>query len=731
MPHFDSCARIAGRLNGPLPCSNINSALPEIEILEAMPRGPAPTDDYSALSVTNVKMYEDMNKVAHHTERYDQSKLIIRRGQEFIMGIVFSRPFDSLNDWVNIEFSIGNNPNITQGTLITLTLGGEQKTNTWRCRVVDISGTETKVGITPSTDCITGLFSTYVAVITSMWIRRTKRNPKTDFYILFNPWAPSDQVYMANEYERNEYVLNDTGVIYNGVVNKITSHPWNYGQFKRGVLDACLFLLDFGKMPLQYRGDVAKLVRKASGLINSQDDDGVLVGNWGENFSLGTAPSAWTGSSEILLSYASSGGVPVKFAQCWVYAGTFNTFLRCLGLPARIVTNYCSAHDNMGNLKTDIVLDEDGRMDANYTTDSIWNFHCWNEVFMKRPDIPPAFSGWQVVDATPQQTSDGYYRVGPTSVKAIKEGQLGYQFDAPFVFAEVNSDVVFYKRDKYGNTTTASTNTTYVGQIVVTKMIGSNNPEVITSNYKYPEGSPEDQQTMKQAESRGLTRNKTTLPASDVQLQLWANQSKESDDVNVTIYLINKSKEQRNVNISVTGKVDYYTGATRSVFKFVTRSFTLLPFEAQQELITVTAEEYKTLVMGQPFMSFVAYGFIENLGTSITSMVVFHLDTPPLNIEVSGTLQVGESIYVTVKFTNTVGYDLNNVSLRMEGSGLLPVKTKQYSLIAPGSSVKWIESFIPQLPGTKTLVACLDCAAIRDVCGQLDITIQPENAESN
>lgn len=59
--------------------------------------------------------------------------------------------------------------------------------------------------------------------------------------------------------------------------------------------------------------------------MNSLDDDGVLVGSWGGDFSLGTAPTAWTGSVEILRKYFSEGGQPVKYGQCWVYAGVFNT----------------------------------------------------------------------------------------------------------------------------------------------------------------------------------------------------------------------------------------------------------------------------------------------------------------------------------------------------------------------------------------------------------------------
>lgn len=35
------------------------------------------------------------------------------------------------------------------------------------------------------------------------------------------------------------------------------------------------------------------------------------------------------------------------------------------------------------------------------------NYHCWNEVFMIRTDLGKSFHGWQVVDSTPQETSDG------------------------------------------------------------------------------------------------------------------------------------------------------------------------------------------------------------------------------------------------------------------------------------------------------------------------------------
>lgn len=60
----------------------------------------------------------------------------------------------------------------------------------------------------------------------------------------------------------------------------------------------------------------------------------MLVGNWSKDFSMGTAPTAWTGSTKILLDYFST-GVPVCFGQCWVFAGVFNTCRGVVGGQVR------------------------------------------------------------------------------------------------------------------------------------------------------------------------------------------------------------------------------------------------------------------------------------------------------------------------------------------------------------------------------------------------------------
>ncbi|XP_051241809.1 coagulation factor XIII A chain-like [Dicentrarchus labrax] len=710
-----------GRYSEPVPTSNLQNDendFPEFEPFDedATPRSFAPVG--AALSVQHVDMCQQLNKPNHYTTAYDIQNLVVRRGQEFVVRVTFSRPLAEADDF-QLEFLIGSNPSPSKGTLVAVTFGSRHG-GPWSGQIVEAQGESVLLGITPTADAIVGKFRTYVAIVTSGGMQRTSRDANTDLYLLFNAWCPQDAVFLADEAARREYVMSDYGVIFQGTVSAMSQRNWMYGQFERGVLDACIYILDASRMPIYNRGNIIQLVRKGSAMINSQDDNGVLVGNWSDDYSMGMPPTSWTGSVKILLQYANT-GVSICFAQCWVFAGVFNTFLRCLGIPSRVITNFNSAHDNTGNLKTDLIFKTDGTPDRRNTRDSIWNYHCWNEVFIVRPDLPAGLSGWQVVDATPQETSDGHFRCGPASVTAIKEGLLCHPFDSGFVFAEVNSDVVFHKRDRYGTLSPYRVDKTHVGQGIYTQAVGSPAPMDITHTYKYPEGSADDNRTMARAEEYGCERDHSELPDTQLTVTITAGLVSLGHDVNLAVDFQNQTEHSTTVQAHLAGSVVFYTGVISKSFRDQNFTVTVAANQTERVMFRIPAQEYMPHLGSQLSLQFIVTGQADD--QSVSAIKVIEMQTPSLTLMVSGQPQVQQEMIVTVSFTNPFNFPLQGVHLAMEGAGLVTHRTRYYSVIEPLSSISWKESFFPRLDGPRCIVAVLDSISLRQVWGRADIVI--------
>ncbi|KAF1371944.1 hypothetical protein PFLUV_G00276310 [Perca fluviatilis] len=723
-----------GRYNGKVPTSNLGPFIGDFREFEAFSDAPtarASAPDGTYLSVQMVDTCQQINKPQHKTASYHTPNLVVRRGQEFLVRVTFNRPLAQSDDF-QLEFLIGENPSGSRSSLVVVTfnsrLGGP-----WSGRIVESQGVTVTLGITPTPDAIVGKFRTYVAIVAGTGMQRTGRDAATDLYVLFNAWCKgdfqgergklfNDAVFLPNEAERNEYVLNDHGVMYQGSFDAVTTHDWVYGQFERGILDACIYILDASQMPISDRGNIIKVIRMGSAMINSKDDNGVCVGNWSDDYSMGRSPTSWTGSVQILLQYAKT-GVPVCYAQCWVFAGVFNTFLRALGIPARTITNFFSAHDNNGDLTTAIIRLPDGSPDDSNTMDSIWNYHCWNEVFIRRADLPPGLGGWQVVDATPQETSDGYYRCGPASIIGIKEGLLCHPFDSGFVFAEVNSDVVFNKLDRYGTLTPYWVETDYIGKAVYTKSLGSNSPNNITQNYKYLKGSEEDNRTMARAEAYDIERHHSELPETTLSVIITVGQVNLGQDVNLQVDFHNPSDVPKTIQANLAGSVIFYTGVRAS--HLINHNFTITVPANQMKsaMVKITADEYMPYLGTQRCMHFVVTGQTED--ESVSTIKVLHLQIPTLTVTLSGLPRVQHQMFANVTFTNPFNFALKACRLVMEGAGLMSEKTHLYGVIEPQASISWTESFNPRLEGKRCIVAVMDCSNLCQVRGVACVDITP------
>ncbi|XP_054849612.1 protein-glutamine gamma-glutamyltransferase E-like isoform X2 [Eublepharis macularius] len=444
----------------------------------------------TAETLANVDWKWDENTVAHHTDRYNTKELVVRRGQPFVLTLTFSRT-KPLGNNLTLIAETDANPDLQAKTRMAFAVSNTLSSSSWSAVQTSTDARSVSVSISSPPNAIVGRYK--LSMTTSSGSSRPDRSLGT-VVLLFNPWLAEDDVFMPNDAEREEYVLSEFGLVFSGSADHISNFGWDYGQFQEDILNICLTMLDRSRSckqdpqgDLARRNDPKHVSRVLSAMVNSNDDSGVLKGNWSGKYRGGQNPSSWTGSVDLLRKWKASEFRAVKFGQCWVFAGVLTTVLRCMGVPTRMISNFNSAHDEDRTLTVDEYYDPSG----NYLTmgiDSIWNYHVWNESWFVRPDLGSAYDGWQILDATPQERSTGIFQCGPASVRAIKEGDVDLNYDSPFVFAEVNADRITWT---YNPSTRESkrlyTETKSVGQFISTKAVGSHTRMDITNNYKYAE----------------------------------------------------------------------------------------------------------------------------------------------------------------------------------------------------------------------------------------------------
>lgn len=107
-----------------------------------------------------------------------------------------------------------------------------------------------------------------------------------------------DCAYYPREWQQDlqEYILNDSGMLFQGTATSILHRDWMYGQvrahssarshaqsrtntnpsppftmpqFDIGILDACIYILDAAHMPIKNRCDLTAVIRKASAVVRT------------------------------------------------------------------------------------------------------------------------------------------------------------------------------------------------------------------------------------------------------------------------------------------------------------------------------------------------------------------------------------------------------------------------------------------------------------------------------
>ncbi|KAG7326469.1 hypothetical protein KOW79_009870 [Hemibagrus wyckioides] len=500
-----------------------------------------------------------------------------------------------------------------------------------------------------------------------------------------------DSVYLPEENQRKEYVRNRIGLLYMGTNNFITRRSWDFDQYESGILDICMMMLQVSNEHKQnWRRDYTKrfdpvyISRVVSAMVNHDDDCGVLEGNWNGNYSSGVNPSDWEESGSILKQWANSNFRPVQYGQCWVFAAVMCTVMRVLGIPTRVVTNFNSAHDTNKNMEIEEYYSEKGERLPH--GDSIWNFHVWVECWMKREDLPEGYDGWQAVDPTPQERSDGTFRCGPAPVKAIRECRTDMNYDVPFIYAEVNAVVHRYIMCQ-SQILSCTTETDRVGALICTKGLGSDKPQDITSTYKH---------------------NKESARGFSVELNL-DKMPVVGENICFSVIVTNLDSVQKRVREYANAQAKRYDTIPSDTFWEADNFIELSPYGKTVLQHQISYSQYSALKNEQ----------LVNLAVVITDMATekrliaskeFNINFPFILIQVADpdTVTVGRRQVATVTFTNLFSVPVRGM-LTVAGSALLEDKIHiNVELLQPSETINTEVRFTPKSPGKKMLYATLN-----------------------
>lgn len=718
---------------------------------------PAYDDDYDAADddvssnrarVSAIDILSEENSRQHHTEKYDAVQaggLVVRRGQPFNLMLQFDRKFSLKKNTLRLVFKTGSNPKPGKGTHIQCLLQSERRTTSsseWTA-VLKSRHKENGVvvSVTPPADCIVAEWRLTVENIVSNSVkpRAVKYTLRESIFILFNPWCREDDVYFPDVSKLDEYVLNDSGVIFNGDAKYVGQKPWFYGQFETGILEASLFCVQLGfDSKFGYAmSNPTRVSRIISKIVNFNQDNGVLVGNWSGDYSGGKSPSSWNGSVAILREFVSSKR-PVKWGQCFTFAGIVTTICRALGIPCRTITNFSSAHDTDGNIKIDIYVDANRRevVPPSQARESIWNFHCWNEVWMERRDLPTGYGGWQIIDATPQEESSGFNQCGPASLKAIKEGRCELLYDTPFVFAEVNADKVVWARGEGGKWSIVSLDPSAIGKKISTKVPdglpvrggGARIREDITDEYKFPDASLRERLAVKKA-SRARDAGAPYInenSVEDVRFHGFVDRNYVTlgQDFVVSFSFTNTGGAARTISAKMLCETVQYTGVRDRIIKQQSYQLPVSPRSNGEMSMEVPASDYLHKVNENATFKVSVVAEVLETGQLVTWDDEFRLLKPEMGIEVlSSSVEVNKPFQCRLRFQNPLNTILRNCSISVDGPGIDGEFDQRISDVAP--KTEWVAemTMTPKTAGRKQITVTFNSDVIDNVSGSADVMV--------
>ncbi|NWV40334.1 EPB42 protein, partial [Grantiella picta] len=684
----------------------------------------------TGLSIKKCDFEIQKNNKSHHTEEISTDRLIVRRGQPFTITVTFSAPIHNYLQQMKKTFLIvqtGSHPSIANEiqTEFPISSLGDQKQ--WSAAVEEEDPNFWTLSVNTPASAPIGQYT--------LLLRASKSSHFLgNFILLFNPWCRDDEVFLANEAQRQEYILNQDGIIYQGNENAVLAQPWDFSQFEEDVVDICFTLLALGEV-YQRENDPAlrknpvHVCRAVAAMLNCNEHRILTECEPGQH-SNGIPPSKWLGSSPILRHWIASKCQPVRYGQCWVFAAVLCSVLRCLGIPTRVVTGFTWAHNTKSSLSVDEYYDEDGTLLTQDKSARVWTFHVWNECWMARTDLPvPEYSGWQALDATCQEKSKGSSFCGPAPVHAIKEGDTQVDYDVGYFFAAINAKCQVWIHKADDTLKPAFGGTKYTGNYISTKSVGSERCEDITHNYKYPEGSLQEKKVldkacrnMKELETSSSTTQFLSLPTTleepvNLFMHLQSNSSLQlGQDITLSIQVFNHSGGEKATHLVVGIQALHYNGVPIAQLWKEEFHFNLQSNAVQNLQVSVPYTWFGKELGENHLLRLTAVLRDEDSFYIYLAQEEISICDPPLTTEFPENMVQYQPGTAKISLQNPLTEPLEQCVIAVTGRGLI-YRQRNYRLgsVQPKSTQELQIPFTPTGAGPRRLTARLTCLQLQNL----------------
>ena len=130
----------------------------------------------------------EANTTAHHTNDYDvqeSSSVVLRRGADFTLELLLSRPFDVASDFLEIEFARGSNAQLNDGSKFLASFNKADRTvgdYSWFGSLQHSDGNRLTVTVSIPVNCPIGFYRLTLSTSGGSTV------PQEGIVVLFNVW---------------------------------------------------------------------------------------------------------------------------------------------------------------------------------------------------------------------------------------------------------------------------------------------------------------------------------------------------------------------------------------------------------------------------------------------------------------------------------------------------------------------------------------------------------------